>query len=397
MLVLDDAQHADDGLLDFLDHLLATARAPDLRLALARPELLARRPALGGRRTSVVRLEPLDDVAMAELVDGLVVGLPGPARSALVARAEGIPLFAVETVRALIDRDLVVPREGRYVACGRRRARPRRGRGPRVAPGVGGGSAGRPPPEEKRVVTDASVLGVSFTKDGLLALGSDPLTLDAIVASLVRKEILVVQTDRFSAERGQLPVRPVGGAPGRLRAPSHAGTARPVTSLPPTTCVVSRTPGTTSRSSSPSTCSTPSTRRSPAMATSPPSRARDGPTSSALRLGHAPSARRARRSGCSSSRSSAAASRATWAGSISLRPRSAQDSAAARRARSTPAPRRPPSTSSGERIDAGHAAAAQRAALIYLGDLAGAIAVAERRGGRRWTGVDGVPSRPCST
>ncbi len=30
-------------------------------------------------------------------------------------RAEGIPLFAVETVRSLIDRDLVVPRGGQYV------------------------------------------------------------------------------------------------------------------------------------------------------------------------------------------------------------------------------------------------------------------------------------------
>ena len=32
VLVIDDAQHADDSLLDFLDHLLATAQAPDLRL-----------------------------------------------------------------------------------------------------------------------------------------------------------------------------------------------------------------------------------------------------------------------------------------------------------------------------------------------------------------------------
>ena len=57
VLVLDDAQHADDGLLDFVDHLLATARAPIFVLALARPELLRRRPELGGRRSSVVRLD----------------------------------------------------------------------------------------------------------------------------------------------------------------------------------------------------------------------------------------------------------------------------------------------------------------------------------------------------
>ena len=76
VLVLDDAQHADDGLLDFLDHLLSTARAPIFVLALARPDLLRRRPDLGGRRATVVRLEPLDDDAMATLVDGLVADLP---------------------------------------------------------------------------------------------------------------------------------------------------------------------------------------------------------------------------------------------------------------------------------------------------------------------------------
>ncbi len=37
MLVIDDAQHADDGLLDFLDHLLATARAPIFVLAVDAP------------------------------------------------------------------------------------------------------------------------------------------------------------------------------------------------------------------------------------------------------------------------------------------------------------------------------------------------------------------------
>ena len=52
---------------------------------------------------------------MTALVDGLVHGLPDTARAALVARAEGVPLYAVETVRSLIDRDAVVPLEGRYV------------------------------------------------------------------------------------------------------------------------------------------------------------------------------------------------------------------------------------------------------------------------------------------
>jgi tetratricopeptide (TPR) repeat protein len=203
VLVIDDAQYADDGLLDFLDHLLGSARAGIFVVALARPELLARRHDLGGRRTTVVRLEPLDDSDMAQLIDGLVDGFSPDVREALVRRAEGVPLFAVETVRALIDRDAIVPRNGRYVpaegividldAVG----------APASLQALVAARLDALTPEERRVVADASVLGASFTKEGLKALGSDPDQLDAALASLQRKEILTLRVDRFSAEAGQ--------------------------------------------------------------------------------------------------------------------------------------------------------------------------------------------------
>jgi len=203
VLVVDDAQHADEGLLDFLDHLLATAQAPIFVLALARPELLARRPTLGGRRTSVVRLDRLDDVAMASLVDGLVSGLPAAARTALVDRAEGIPLFAVETVRALIDRDLVVPREGQYVPADSARLDLDAIGAPASLQALVAARLDALTASERKVVTDASVLGASFTLEGLLALGTDLEVVESVLESLRRKEIVMVQTDRFSAERGQ--------------------------------------------------------------------------------------------------------------------------------------------------------------------------------------------------
>lgn len=203
VLVIDDAQYADDGLLDFLDHLLGSARAAIFVVALARPELLARRHDLGGRRTTVVRLEPLDDAAMATLIDGLVDGFSPDTREALVRRAEGVPLFAVETVRALIDRNAVVPRDGRYVpaddvvidldAVG----------APASLQALVAARLDALTPQERRVVADASVLGASFTREGLQALGSDPDQLDAVLASLQRKEILTFRADRFSAEAGQ--------------------------------------------------------------------------------------------------------------------------------------------------------------------------------------------------
>ena len=200
-LVIEDAQYADDGLLDFLDHMMATAHAGIFVVALARPELMGRRH--DWRRTTVIRLDPLEDQDMSTLVDGLVVGLPDEARDSLVLRAEGVPLFAVETVRALIDRDMVIAREGRYVPA------------PGVALEVD--TIGAPAslqalvaarldalsPAERRVVADASVLGASFTRAGLTALHEED-DLDGILASLQRKEIFSVQTDRFSAEQGQL-------------------------------------------------------------------------------------------------------------------------------------------------------------------------------------------------
>ncbi len=150
------------GLLDFLDHLLGTAPRPASSSSrLARPELLARRPDLGGRRTTVVRLDPLDDAAMAR-ADRRSRRGPVAARHArcLVERAEGVPLFAVETVRALIDRDAVVPRDGRYVAPAEVRASTstpsgRRRRCRHSSPPDWTRSA----PVERRVVADASVLG----------------------------------------------------------------------------------------------------------------------------------------------------------------------------------------------------------------------------------------------
>ena len=239
VLVIDDAQHAEEGLLDFLEHLLASARSGIFVLALARPELLVQRPSLGGRRTSVIRLDPLDDIAMAQLADGLVVGLSERSRAALVRRAEGIPLFAVETVRALIDRDAVVPRGGVYV--------------PAEGSVLDLDSIGAPAslqalvaaridalsPDERRVVADASVLGAAFTHQGLLALGSNPAVLDACLDSLQVKEIVAVEQDRFAADRGhfrfvQSVVRQIAyGTQGRVdRKVRHLSAADYLSGLP---------------------------------------------------------------------------------------------------------------------------------------------------------------------
>ena len=206
IVVLDDLQHADDALLDFLDHLLATGTSAVHVLALARPELLERRPSLAShRRVSVLHLEPLGAAAMADLVDGLVEGLTAEARDALVARAEGIPLFAVETVRALIDRDLVVASGGRYVLAEHAEVSEVRAlAAPASLHALVASRLDALPPAERHVLSTASVLGLTFTLSALAALNADTPDLDEVVAALVRRELLTVQTDRFSADKGQL-------------------------------------------------------------------------------------------------------------------------------------------------------------------------------------------------
>ena len=120
VLLVEDAQYADTGLLDFLDHLINWTRdLPVYVLVFARPELGQARPGLGtGRNRNTLTLDPLDAASMDQLVEALVPGMPAKARAKITGEAQGIPLFAVETVRALIDRDIVQPTEGVYRLTG---------------------------------------------------------------------------------------------------------------------------------------------------------------------------------------------------------------------------------------------------------------------------------------
>src|SRR5207248_205937 len=105
---------ADTSLLEFIDYLLEWSRDhPLFVLALARRDLAERRPAFvaGGRSATTLSLEPLPAKAMEAMLGGLVPGLPAELRARILERAQGVPLYAVETVRMLLDRGLLT-REG---------------------------------------------------------------------------------------------------------------------------------------------------------------------------------------------------------------------------------------------------------------------------------------------
>ena len=121
VLVFEDLQWADPGLLDFIDHLLEwSSNYPIYVVTLARPELLERRPEWGaGRRNFVgLSLQPLSEPSMRQLLVGLVPGLPEPAVRAILDRADGIPLYAVETVRMLVAQGRLRLEGDRYVPEG---------------------------------------------------------------------------------------------------------------------------------------------------------------------------------------------------------------------------------------------------------------------------------------
>lgn len=203
VLVIDDAQYADAGLLAFLEHLLAAADYPVFVLTLARPELLADHPALAGnRRITVAHLEPLTTPEMSEMLDGLVPGLPEALRAELVTRAEGVPLYAIETVRSLVDQDLVVRRDGRFELTDPGAIDLAALTAPASLQALLAARLDTLPVEERRVVDRASVLGLVFTEQGITALCPDVPSLDDALAGLVRREVFRRETDRLSADFG---------------------------------------------------------------------------------------------------------------------------------------------------------------------------------------------------
>ena len=203
VLVFEDLQWADSGLLDFIDHLLDWSRdMPILVVTLARPELFDRRPDWGANRRhlTAMALEPLSGEEVAAVLEGFVPGLPADAVATIVARAEGIPLYAVELVRGLladgrIERrgdvyepvsdlsTITVPESLRSLIASRLDALD---------------------PAERSLLQDASIVGEVIGIDPLVAIhGGSSEEVEANLRDLARRELLDVERDPRSPERGQ--------------------------------------------------------------------------------------------------------------------------------------------------------------------------------------------------
>jgi class 3 adenylate cyclase/tetratricopeptide (TPR) repeat protein len=115
VLVFEDIHWADDGLLDFIEHLIGWARdVPMLIVATARPELARRRPNWGKDDLATeIALRPLAEGETRELVWALAGSgaLSKGVTDAIVTTAAGNPLYSVEFIRMLADRGLLAAAE----------------------------------------------------------------------------------------------------------------------------------------------------------------------------------------------------------------------------------------------------------------------------------------------
>jgi class 3 adenylate cyclase/tetratricopeptide (TPR) repeat protein len=234
VLVLEDIQWADDGLLDFVDHVSDWAQGPILVVATARAELFERRPTWGGgkRNATSTYLDPLSAAEGEAMLDDL---LPGPIapelKHTIVERSEGNPLYVEEIVRKLIDDGVL-----RATAASQWE----------VAKAIGGIELPRSvqaliaarldglPDDEKAVLQDAAVIGRVFWVGAVVELTGRPMTDVREALGRLRVKELVVPHDpssfsdeyEFAFRHALIRDGAYDSLPKSLRADKHLGVAR---------------------------------------------------------------------------------------------------------------------------------------------------------------------------
>jgi class 3 adenylate cyclase/tetratricopeptide (TPR) repeat protein len=241
VLVFEDLHWADDGLLDFVDHLVEWASGvPLLAVCTARPELLTRRPGWGGGKPNAVTasLSPLSQEDTARLVAALLeqAVLPAEVQTALLARAEGNPLYAEEYVRMLQDRGFLHRERG-----GWRLERAEELPLPESVQGLIAARLDALPSEEKALLQAASVIGKVFWLGALAAISEESVSpLEDRLHGVERKEFIRRERRSSVASETQyaflhLLVRDVayGQIPRPARAEKHRRAAQWIESLSP--------------------------------------------------------------------------------------------------------------------------------------------------------------------
>ncbi|MHB8694750.1 MAG: adenylate/guanylate cyclase domain-containing protein [Solirubrobacteraceae bacterium] len=198
VLVLEEVQLADQALFDFVAYLRERSdAAPILILALSRPD-----PRLDPltRPTDQIELLPLSNAEMDELVAGAVEAAPAVLLSAIRADGGGVPLYAVETLRALADRGVLEVQGTRYVV----RGSVGEASVPPTITALVSSRLDRLGRLERRILTAGAVLGESFSSPAAAVVsGIDEGDARALLDGLVAKALLRFESDMHLASHGR--------------------------------------------------------------------------------------------------------------------------------------------------------------------------------------------------
>ena len=227
VLLLDDLHNAEDGLLDALELLVARARELSLvLLAIARPQLLERRPAWGAGVLNATRvlLAPLTGDETATLVAHRLAGSVAPALvDELVAAADGNPLFLEELVAKLLEDGALTSVDGTWR---------RQGHGALTVPAtIHALLAARLDALERTeriVLARASVVGSRVSLDALCSLTppSDHPSLEDHLESLVDRALLRREQHTYAFRHQFVRDAVYRALPRRTRADLHQRHAR---------------------------------------------------------------------------------------------------------------------------------------------------------------------------
>jgi len=226
VLVFEDLHWAEPAMLEFLAGLSeATRGTPLLLVCTARPDFFEDHAAWGaGHRNAVtVRLDPLNEAEIREMLDELLAGgdVDPERRAAIATRSGGNPLWAQEFARMLRDRpdaatDAALPDSVQAVVAAR---------------------IDLLDPDAKTVLQAAATVGKSFWSGAVGAmLPGVGLELDDLLAALSRREL--VRRERVSTMEHETEfafthsvVRDVAYSqvPRRVRSERHSRVARWIT------------------------------------------------------------------------------------------------------------------------------------------------------------------------
>jgi class 3 adenylate cyclase len=185
VLLIEDIHWSSDSLLDLIEFILQPrGDSSILMLALARPELLERRPTWGGGRRNhlSIALEPLDPESIGDLVRGLLEGAAPELVPLVASRSEGNPFYAEEIIRSLLERgvDLSDPATVADAAA----------QLPDTVQATVLARMDSLDPAARRVIQLGAVFGRSFSTDGVASVEGERHDHAAAIEELIDRELL---------------------------------------------------------------------------------------------------------------------------------------------------------------------------------------------------------------